>query len=167
MFSIRVKIAPVFVNSYDNGQVSEAFDCTLIYNGHIFQFIEQNGLYSYANFFEDDDFPEQCYENGELHERYQDSIFLNMISGGWDESLTNLLQTINFLNMSIDEDEEDILDFITRLKNGEGVRRVLYEGEEEMVYDEIMLKNYEGDEVDVDWHAEIRRMQGYYEENDD
>jgi hypothetical protein len=160
MFSVRIKLAPIFIVS-DN-QVSEAVDCSIIYNGRLFNFIEQNGLYASSNFFEDmyeyENLPEQCFdENGELLEQYRDSIFLNIISGGWNESLTNLLQTIDFLGISIEEDEENILSFITRLKNGEGIRRVVY-GQ-----DEIMLKNYEGDEVQIDYLDELIRMTGNQE----
>jgi hypothetical protein len=59
MFSLRIK-TPIFIVS-DNDQISEAIDCSLIYNGRLFHFIEQNGLYAYSDFFEDklfEEFPE-------------------------------------------------------------------------------------------------------------
>jgi hypothetical protein len=160
MFSLRIKTHPLFVMD-DNGEISECTDFTLIYNGRMLHFIEQNGLYAYSNFFEDiffeDGFPENFYdENGNLiDDRYNVGIFLTMFTGGWNENLPNLLQTINFIDMYIEEDEENILSFISRLKNGEGFRRVVYDEEE------IMLKNYEGEEIQVDYFTELRRIQGY------
>ena len=48
--------------------------------------------------------------------------------------------------MSIeDEDESEILSFITRLKNGEGIRLNFYAEEE------IFLKNYEGEYIENEY----------------
>lgn len=125
MFSVSIKSIPI-VNIVDDIEViSEGNECTLIYNGRTLHFIEQNGLYAHVSFFGD-----------MYYDEYQ--LFLYITSGGWNDSLSNLIQTLGFIDISIDdEDEEIILSFITRLKNGEGIP-VFYGCQER-----IMLKNYE------------------------
>jgi hypothetical protein len=149
MFSVKIQTTPIFIMD-DIGNVSQGIDVTLIYNGCRLQFIEKDGFYAYNNFFKEGIWPDEYYNdsdnyNIELSSPYQGGIWLKMINGGWSENLTNLIQTLGFVSISIDDiedDESEILSFITRLKNGEGIRRHFY------VEDEIFLKNYEGEYIE-------------------
>jgi hypothetical protein len=152
MFSVKVTTTPIYIMD-DNGDISKGIDCTLVYNGRRMQFIENNGVYAYAGFFEDGNWPDEYYENDELAAPYLDGNWVKMINGGWNENLSNLIQTMGFMLISIDdEDEDEIVSFITRLKNGEGNVSDYY-GEIGLT-----LRNYEGDDVYIDYEEELRML---------
>jgi hypothetical protein len=121
MFSVSICTTPIFIMD-DTGEISGAKDCILKYNGYNFHFIEKNGLYAYADFFEEGVWPEPDDEDEEKA-LYDHGIQLTMSTGGWNEKLSDLIQTIGFVSdqICIDNKEIEILSFIDRLKNGEGI----------------------------------------------
>jgi hypothetical protein len=169
MFSVKVTTTPVYIMD-DNGDISKGIDCTLIYNGHRIQFVEKNGLYAYAGFFENGNWPDEYYEDDGIGTPYFNGNWVKMISGGWNEKLSNLVQTIGFMLISIDDqDEDEIVSFIARLKKGEGIISDYDGGDEDYTasfitslqkgevnlsnyYGEIglTLRNYEGDGIDLE-----------------
>lgn len=125
MFSVIMVSAPVFI--MDEEKIFEAKECNLTYNGKSLNFIEKDGLYAYSEFFR------EGWGNEDEEYEYE-GLHLKMVGGGWNESLSNLVQSINHMaDLYIEEkDEEEINSFINRLKNGEG----------ENTYDMFELKNY-------------------------
>lgn len=124
MFSVSICTTGLFIMD-DNGEISCANDCILKYNGHDLHFIEKNGLYAYADFFEEGTWPTpDNEEKSKVLSLYEGDIQLKMSTGGWNKNLSDLIQTIGFISSNIcidDEDETEILSFIDRLKNGEGI----------------------------------------------
>jgi hypothetical protein len=68
----------------------------------VLNFIEKDGFYAYSEFFSEGDWPDKYYKNGlpnpnnnEAHlPAMYSGIKLKMISGGWCEKLSDLIQTI-------------------------------------------------------------------------
>ena len=118
---------PVFIMDEDK-TIFGANECSITYNGKSLNFIERGGLYAYSEFFRegwDDD--QDDYEGLE-------GLRLKMKRGGWNASLSDLVQSINYITDFYieDKDEDEIKSFVNRLKNGEG----------ENLYDMLELKNY-------------------------
>jgi hypothetical protein len=144
----------------DDENISQATSGCIICNNKSLDFIEQNGKYAYTEFFREGDWPDKYYDEDELSSNYQ-GIRLKMISGGWCENFSNLIQTIPHHEIykvfdKISEKENTLLSFFTRLKNGEGVRGFEsirlnegeYEGHEE-------YERYEGNEGNEEYDPEI------------
>jgi hypothetical protein len=114
MFSLRFATTPVFV-MYSNGDISSAREGYLLYTDEdgersSLNFIEKEGFYAYSEFFLEGDWPDKYYynsydeetglpiidpkdEESHLPEMYI-GLKLKMLSGGWCENISSLLQTI-------------------------------------------------------------------------
>ena len=111
----------------DKENISQATSGAVICNNRSLDFIEQNGKYAYSEFFREGDWPDEYYEDEELCSMYP-GVRLMMISGGWCENFSDLIQTISHHSIfkvidKIVEKEETLLSFVLRMKNGEGIRR--------------------------------------------
>lgn len=125
MFEISIQVRPVFIMNGD-GEICQAISGNLIYNNNSFDFIEKDGLYAYSEFFTEGDWPEEYYENTELKNMYN-GIKLKMTSGGWNESISDMFQSISH-NSQIDilfrllseQDEIHFKSGVSLLKNDQG-----------------------------------------------
>jgi hypothetical protein len=146
--------------------ISQAASGAIVCNGLGLDFVEQNGKYAYSEFFREGDWPDEYYEDDELSSMYP-GIRLMMISGGWCENFSDLIQTIphhsifKFINKIL-EKEDTLLSFIIRLKNGEGVRRF-----ESLVLNERLDEDDEVNDHDEDiYEEEIDNPWGYIHNDD-
>jgi len=112
MFFVSIITTQVFIMDEEKN-IFEATECDLTYKGNSLSFIERDGLYAYSEFFREG-WSEYDKENGE-----NESIRLQMIQGGWNESICNLVQSIDYvIDFEIEENhEQEIITFINRLKN--------------------------------------------------
>lgn len=137
MFSVSLFSNPVFIID-DNGDISQALDGQLIYNGRSMRFLEQNGRYAYTEFFEEGLWPDEYYEDEELRAPYHNCMQLKMVTGGWCDNISDLIQSIAYMSYFLsfnEEDESIILMYVSELK-------------EHLLQDEnntYTLKNYEGE----------------------
>ena len=142
MFSVSFNSTPVFIMD-NNGDISQAIDGQLIYNGRSMRFLEQDGRYSYLEFFEEGLWPDEYYEDEEISSSYQGSMQLMMATGGWCDNISDLIQSIGYMSDFLsfnEEDEETVLGYISILK----------EYIQNIPNDRYMLKNYEGEELGED-----------------
>ena len=109
----------------DEGNISDAREGALVYDdnsddelkpssyeehiGKVFNFIEREGLYAYSEFFVE----------GEWSSGYSEGIDLEMVSGGWCNSLPDLIQTLpyhpfhNMLDLIEEEESAGNIDVYT------------------------------------------------------
>jgi hypothetical protein len=143
MFSVSFLSIPVFIID-DDGDISQTLDGQLIYNGRSMRFLEQNGRYAYLEFFEEGLWPDEYYEdvNEELSSPYQGCMKLKMVTGGWCENISDLIQSIEYMAYFLsfkDEDEETFLLYVSQLKEHIDNQEI----EENQRY---TLKNYDEEE---------------------
>ncbi len=126
MISVILYKTNVYIMDMDEN-ISQATSGTIICNNKSLEFLEQNGKYAYSEFFREGDWPDKYYDDDELCSMYQ-GIRLMMISGGWCENFSDLIQTISHHSIfkvidKVIEKEETLLSFVIRMKSGEGIRR--------------------------------------------
>jgi len=121
MFAISFTNTPVFIMDKE-GNISNAREGAMIYDqsedasgleivlGNALSFIEKDGFYAYSEFFSEGDWPDKYFydnldeetglpiidpnnEDAHLPGMYS-GIKLIMVSGGWCEKLSDLIQTI-------------------------------------------------------------------------
>jgi hypothetical protein len=118
--SIFIRTIPIFImkddgkDNKDNVEIFQAIEANIMCNNKYFDFIEKDGKYAYSEFFEEGTWPDEYYEDDELLEMYN-GIRLKMISGGWCDSIVDLIHHIE-ININ-DEDESKIRRCLDLLKN--------------------------------------------------
>lgn len=150
MFSVSFNSNPVFIID-DNGDISQAIDGQLIYNGHSMRFLEQNGRYAYLEFFEEGLWPDDYeyydyYDYENLDDPYNGCMRLKMVTGGWCDNISDLIQSIGYMSefLSVkDDDEYTLLMYVAQLKEH-------LEQQQQNDNQRYTLKNYEGEELGED-----------------